>query len=460
MHRTTLAQATLALATALLPLVASAAPTSILFVGNSYTFGRVDPVLTYNAANVRDLTQPQGPLHGGADPAGEFTGGAPFTNLTGTNSYPVGTINPATGQEFASYSPHSQEVAWGGVPGIFKQFTVQAGLDYDVALSTRNAASLRGHFLNVANENWDLRGNIGSQRWDQVVLQEQSDEALGPRTAIDPATGEPVELGSNFPRFQAYANLVENWIHQGAALDYRERALFAAIHGSLEGCIAAGGTEASCNNNTRRRIAANANANADAEIFLMQAWARPNLVNPPGTNTVDPRTGDAIYDTGTPAPSFYATLAEMTDENTAAYLQAMDFAAADGSGGFAGLAPVGQAFMRAIADGVATADLYAPDAGSDGLLDLWFNDGTHASVHGSYLSALTLFGRVTGVNPFSLGAGEIAARELGISAADAVALQRIPALELGFGVPLPGSAALAGLGLLLLAGLRHGRLRA
>ena len=31
-------------------------PISVLFVGNSYTFGRLDPVLSYNAANVRDLT--------------------------------------------------------------------------------------------------------------------------------------------------------------------------------------------------------------------------------------------------------------------------------------------------------------------------------------------------------------------------------------------------------------------
>lgn len=38
--------------------VASAAPVSVLFVGNSYTFGRVDPVMSYNTANVRDLTHP------------------------------------------------------------------------------------------------------------------------------------------------------------------------------------------------------------------------------------------------------------------------------------------------------------------------------------------------------------------------------------------------------------------
>ena len=52
---------TLALA-AIAALPATAAQVSILFVGNSYTFGRLNPVLTYNAANVHDLTKPQGTL--------------------------------------------------------------------------------------------------------------------------------------------------------------------------------------------------------------------------------------------------------------------------------------------------------------------------------------------------------------------------------------------------------------
>src|SRR5512139_3156893 len=47
---------------------AHAAPQSILFVGNSYTFGRVDPVMSYNAANVDDMTRPR-PL----DPEPNFT---------------------------------------------------------------------------------------------------------------------------------------------------------------------------------------------------------------------------------------------------------------------------------------------------------------------------------------------------------------------------------------------------
>lgn len=64
-------------------------PINVLFVGNSYTFGRVDPVLSYNAANVIDLTRPQGSRK-------TDYSGAPVTNVTGTNSYPVGTPVPST----------------------------------------------------------------------------------------------------------------------------------------------------------------------------------------------------------------------------------------------------------------------------------------------------------------------------------------------------------------------------
>jgi hypothetical protein len=69
---------------------AVAVPTTVLFVGNSYTFGRLDPVLSYNAANVRDLTRRLGPL------TTTNTGAAPFSNVTGTNSYPVGTPGQTT----------------------------------------------------------------------------------------------------------------------------------------------------------------------------------------------------------------------------------------------------------------------------------------------------------------------------------------------------------------------------
>ncbi len=90
---------------------------------------------------------------------------------------------------------------------------------------------------------------------------------------------------------------------------------------------------------------------------------------------------------------------------------------------------------------------------TDGLIDLWFDDGTHASKYGSYLSALTLFGTLTGLDPASLGASEIAAQDLGISVSQALALQRVASDQLGYmaaPVPEPESYALmlAGLGLI------------
>ena len=383
---------------------ARAEATKILFVGNSYTFGRIDPVMSYNAAQVHDLT------------ASMYA-----TNPSGANSF----------------EPHP----WGGVAGIFKQFTVQVGLDYDVSISARNAASLRGQFLNTNSAGWDLRGNIGSQAWDKVVLQEQSDE---------PLTKQP-GLASNPAYFNTYANLIENWVHQGNALSYRERDL---IGGTNAKCAEiTGASTGTCS--LLRTVGANAHANADADVYLYQTWARPNLVNAPSTTVTDETTG-AVTPTGQPAPSFYPSLQAMTEDLRQAYAAAALMAGADGSGGIAGVAPVGEAFMRAIAAGIATPDMYASTAASDGLLDLWFDDGTHASKYGSYLSALTLFGTITGVDPSVLGLGEIAARDLGISARDAVLLQRVASEQLGFvaAVPEPGSFALAALGVALVGMLR------
>jgi hypothetical protein len=438
--------ATLALAIAA-ALPAVAAPISILFVGNSYTFGRLDPVLTYNAANVRDLTKPQGPLVVGS------TSATPkFSDVTGTNSYGPGMINPTTGVQGNSYSPHSQTQGWGGVPGIFKQLTVQAGLNYDVALSTRNAASLRGHFLNTANStNWDLRGNISSQSWDKMVLQEQSDEVLGPQTV------NGVALGSNYPAAQAYVNLIENWVHQGSALSYRERALYNAIHGSQANCVAAGGTTSSCNNNALRTIPENLNASTETLIYLQQTWARPNLINAPGRTTIDGATGDATYNLASPVPSYFSTLEAMTADLTTGMTNVANFADDDGTSGIKGIIPVGQAFLTAVQAGLATRNMYASDALTDDLIDLWFNDGTHASVAGSYLSALTNFGSITGLDPAMFGENERAARELGLTGREAWLLQRVASVQLGFRneIPEPGSLALVALGLLGVAGLKR-----
>jgi len=356
----------------------------------------------------------------------------------GTNSYPTGTA----GQGW--FEPH----AWGGVPGIFKKMTDEAGLAYDVSLSTRNAASLRGQFLDTANSDWKLRENVASQQWGTVVLQEQSDAAL------------PAGRGknANLAAFNAYADQFERFIHTGAAQSYTE----AQLYGSLAACTATGQSASSCN--STRSIAANPNASSATRVFLEQSWARPDMVEAHRITTPDKTSADGhpIVDTssaGGAAALYYGSLAGMTTD-----LHNSFYAKAASNPGFAGVVPVGDAFQRAVDAGLARASGFYDASGvgveaADGLLDLWWLDRTHASLYGSYLSALTLFGSITGVDPQSLGAGEQAARDLGIAGTDALALQHVAAAQLGFAVtaavPEPAPAMLLAGGLAVLAWRRR-----
>ncbi|MBU6260535.1 MAG: hypothetical protein KGL18_11280 [Burkholderiales bacterium] len=372
----------------------AAEPLAVLFVGNSYTFGRVAPVLNYNAAAVHDLT-------------------AAFNAISpvGTSSYPVGTAGKP------SYEPHP----WGGVPGIFKKFTDEAGLNVEVALSTRNAATLRGHFLNTANPAWDLRGNVASRAWDAVVLQAQSDEPLPPGRGKN----------ANPAGFAAYARQFERYIHDGAAQSYTETQLF----GSLAACEATRLAAATCG--LLRQIPANPNARAATRIFLEQTWARPDMVQAHLVTTPDLNSpsGAPVVDTstdpnGVAAKLYYSDLTGMTADLHAAF-----YGLAASSPGFAGVVPVGDAFQRAVNQGLAPGSgFYAADGTyaepGGGTIDLWWLDRTHPSKYGAYLSALTLFGSLTGIDPWSLGASEQAAAELGIAPADALKLQRVASEQL------------------------------
>ncbi len=400
----------------------AADPVKILFVGNSYTFGRVDPVLSYNAAAVHDLTA-----------------GFNATNPAGTNSFPVGTAGQG------SFEQHP----WGGVPGIFKKMTDEAGMNYDVSLSTRNAASLRGQFLDTANSDWKLRENVATQKWDSVVLQAQSDEAL------------PAGKGknANLATFYAYADQFERFIHNGAAQSYKESALF----GSLANCTATGLSTGSCN--TTRTIAANSNASSNTRVYLEESWARPDMVEAHKITTPDITSSDGrpIVDTsaaGGSATLYYSSLADMTAD-----LHNSFYGKAASNPGFAGVVPVGDAFQLAVDQGLAQGSGFYNASGSfaetAGALNLWWLDRTHASKYGSYLSALTLFGSVTGHDPLSLGVSEQAAIDLGIDATTARALQRVASQQLGFttAVPEPQSLALllAGLGVIALRVRRRQR---
>jgi hypothetical protein len=88
-----------------------------------------------------------------------------------------------------------------------------------------------------------------------------------------------------------------------------------------------------------------------------------------------------------------------------------------------GVLPVGEAWTRAMQTGVADPDPY--DGIEAGKVDLWTWDHYHASVAGSYLEALVVFGALTGRDPRTLGEFECSAYELGLSRAQTAALQRV-----------------------------------
>lgn len=140
--------------------------------------------------------------------------------------------------------------------------------------------------------------------------------------------------------------------------------------------------------------------NRRAEIWLMATWSR----------------ADATYRQSGPWSG--KPIVAMADD----LRRAADRARAD-TPGVTGVLPVGQAWNEAFATRVADPNPY--DGTAYGQLDLWAYDQYHGSVAGYYLEALVVFGRITGIDPMVLGPKETAADELGLSDAQAVALQRV-----------------------------------
>ncbi|MEO2194968.1 MAG: PEP-CTERM sorting domain-containing protein [bacterium] len=89
--------------------------TTVLFIGNSFTYGHGSPVRFYRPDTVTDL-----------------------------NSAGIG-----------------------GVPALFESFTAQVGLDYDVHVETQPGSGLDFHLENRL-------GTIGRKAWDAVVMHGQS----------------------------------------------------------------------------------------------------------------------------------------------------------------------------------------------------------------------------------------------------------------------------------------------
>jgi PEP-CTERM motif len=106
--------------------VPAQAATSILFIGNSFTYGALTPaVQNYKVTSVSDLNW-----------------------LNGVDNGVGGRI--------------------GGVPALFKQMTVDAGLDYAVSLETFPGSNLDLHYNTAA------RKTLIDQSWDKVAMHGQS----------------------------------------------------------------------------------------------------------------------------------------------------------------------------------------------------------------------------------------------------------------------------------------------
>ncbi len=135
------------LALAFLPAFAAAQEIKILFVGNSFTHGKFRPVLNYNAVpgGVTDVNFGLPP----SDPRSEITFGEPGP--------------------------------YGGIPGIFKKFTVAAGLNYNVTLETCSGKGLSYHYANALPV-------IAQAQWNVVVLQDLSNGPIPPEHNGTPAT--------------------------------------------------------------------------------------------------------------------------------------------------------------------------------------------------------------------------------------------------------------------------------
>ena len=146
-------------------------------------------------------------------------------------------------------------------------------------------------------------------------------------------------------------------------------------------------------------------ANPAATVDLVSTWTRADLTYKPGGHWY-----------GKPVEAMADDLAAA---NTRALAESRDLTAT---------IPVGQAFSRAIHEGIADPNPY--DGTDFGKVDLWTYDQYHASAAGYYLEALTIFGRVTGVDPRTLGEKEQAADALGLSPTLAVALQRVAAEQI------------------------------
>jgi hypothetical protein len=143
-----------------------------------------------------------------------------------------------------------------------------------------------------------------------------------------------------------------------------------------------------------------AQRNPQVQLYLMATWTRADLTY----------RGEGPW-AGKPVTAMATDLRAAADRTKAANPRV------------SAILPVGEAWNRAFAEQVADPNPY--DGTTFGQVDLWTYDHYHASVAGYYLEALVVFGKITGVDPRTLGENEQSADELGLSSALTKSLQQL-----------------------------------
>lgn len=350
---------------------AAADPIKILFVGNSFTHGRYNPALNYNAgpANsgpgvVHDLLCPTAGCSGTPEGVAAVTPSqSPPPGATLTNQLSYLQANPS--------SQLTEPGPFAGAAGIFLQFTKEKGLNYDVSLIAVSSATLNGYNSGTSKADKPL---IAQATWDHVVLQDQSFTPLPTTITVN---GQSVSTRGNPANFKTG---VEGLVTAINAADAAAGKASVPITLYQTPPLAAYGYTST---------------NPAAPIF--------------GSSTVAQQNGNKAYAPYVGAADPIAAMAQ--DLHNAYYGEAAAWNAANPGASKLDVANGGDAWVTAIKSGLAEQNPYLANEPA-GQIDLWDSNpldaccttpiGYHPSVYGDYLNSLVLFDEITGIDPRTL----------------------------------------------------------
>ena len=399
---------------------------NILFVGNSYTYGKYDPVRNYmsgydtgpgavSTPHVHDL------LCSSAASCSSAESVSP--NVPSQASPPIPGSNVSAQLNYLNTNPSSQYAEsgpFGGIPGVFLKMTQEAGLNYNVSIMAVASATLAGTSFLANSTNSAI---IGSSQWDHVVLQDQTFQPLPTTVTVNVNGVDQTRTTRGNP-----GNFVK-------------------------------GVEGLANKIDAADTAA---GKAPIPITLYQTGPLANY----GYNSTNPNnpifggstTGGANDPTGhlgdqySPYYGAANPNAQMTSDLHNAYAgEAGNWNSSHPNGSQMNAALAGDAWITAMNIGLAVKDpyLYSDVPGNTippNMIDLWDNNpldacclvptGYHPSNYGSYLNALVLFEEITGIDPRTLGGNDQAAADLGISNTNALLLEDVAYFTVTAGGPV------------------------